>query len=92
MDVLNPDSAEVPNFSVHCLGTKVSPLSLLRASELMIIMMERARDPRIQALILTLDTGRSAFRGRRLTLLHFGISPLAYGSNRLSNSGVPTIF
>ena len=48
MDVLNPDSAEVPNFSVHCLGTKVSPLSLLRASELMITMMERARDPRIQ--------------------------------------------
>jgi hypothetical protein len=32
--------------------------------------------PRIQVLILTLDTGRSAFRGGRLTLLHFGISPL----------------
>lgn len=45
MDVLNPESAEVPNFSVHCLGTKVSPLSLLRASELMIIMMESPRSP-----------------------------------------------
>jgi hypothetical protein len=45
MDVLNPDSAEVPNFSVHCLGTKASPLSLLRASELMIIMMESPRSP-----------------------------------------------
>jgi hypothetical protein len=40
-------------FSVHCLGTKASPLSLLRASELMTIMME---SPRPRNLSPSFDT------------------------------------